>query len=154
MNPFKNRSVQVGAIIVGGLSLSLFALSYDSIQEEREREARAEERRQEEVAREARAAERAKTPEPPPTIEEEFRTLTAGSTPGFFAAQTVLDMDAQALYHQVRPSICDSLALTTIPAVEATLVESLRREGIDEKQSENMAEGLVTGTIKHGNCDA
>lgn len=94
-------------------------------------------------------------PEPAPepmTVEEEFKLVAVGVTEGWNASDEILDIDADTLYHVIRPEICGLIfdQGLSVALVESVMSGEFRKLGDDQELADNKAAGLVNVSTEYG----
>lgn len=89
---------------------------------------------------------------PPPklTPAQKYRADIA-----FWGAREALTLDADTIYNEIKPPLCEDLANAAIPVdtTEKTLSDAFRRNGMDEKQADKIAAAFIKVTTQPGQCD-
>lgn len=96
------------------------------------------------------------TPEPTPLTDAEiYKRMLAGTTHGWNASSAIIQMDADYLYYDLRPTFCEVLAddSISIDFIRNGVSEAFQRNGNDEETSLNMANGFIEMNTQPGACN-
>lgn len=100
------------------------------------------------------------SPEPSSVVSvgEQYKRDILAATPGLLAREAMGLIPANDLY-EYRTRVCaaldGSLGVLTLEDLKSILSDGIQRgsAGFDAKKADNMAEGVITGTIRSGACD-